>query len=529
MDLSDEHLVQCARNGDKDAFGQLVVRHYETVCQLANRLVRDEDMTRQLVQEAVLQAYLSLDRLQKDAAFKSWLCGIALNLCRQHIRKNERHDDWMVLALGDVQDPGPDPYLVLEAREFHRQVIEAVQGLPAHMQETVMLFYFEQFSLREVAAALDVTIGTVKQQLHRARERLKVPLQSVYETYLLDQRKDTMESLKIAAVYYGVDKNSFVVLVDESQEHKVSVPVDPVSAQGIMLALSDQVSFDAHDFSFRLMDALDAELESMELSLLPENIIVAELILRQGKRTKRLNTRAGEALVLAAQTGASILVEQDVLTDVDLQLPHADVSQLAVPVALSDDAVKGKVVGKNGRNIITFEALTGAKLIVNAAPRVVYVVCDDDQKRAVAVRAISQLVAGERINPELVADAVQKAQEGVATGISEDCVSLSVPFFFILPEQGRIRPVVVDVPDETMKNRLIGDEGRNARVFETATGAHLFMTDAIPNKVVAWSSDMDKLAVAKMSLERIVGDEQFDSEAIVEIVSACKTRHYLGV
>ncbi|MDP6039125.1 MAG: sigma-70 family RNA polymerase sigma factor, partial [Candidatus Latescibacteria bacterium] len=110
MTTLDEHLVQQARTGNKTAFGQLVERHHQSALSIATRLVRDTDMARQLVQEALLQAYLSLDRLQKDAAFKSWLYGIVLNICRQHLRQTQkrREADWMLIDLQDIHDPGPD-------------------------------------------------------------------------------------------------------------------------------------------------------------------------------------------------------------------------------------------------------------------------------------------------------------------------------------------------------------------------------------------------------------------------------------
>ena len=83
---TDAELVALARSGDRDAFGHLVERHQQMAKRIAMGMVPNEDIARELVQEAMLQAYLSLDHLRDDGRFKSWLYGITLNVCRSHIR-----------------------------------------------------------------------------------------------------------------------------------------------------------------------------------------------------------------------------------------------------------------------------------------------------------------------------------------------------------------------------------------------------------------------------------------------------------
>ena len=82
----DPCLVALARGGDRQAFGTLVVRYRAMAESIATRVVRDRDLGRELAQEAMLQAYLSLDRLRNDARFQSWLYGIVLNVCKSHLR-----------------------------------------------------------------------------------------------------------------------------------------------------------------------------------------------------------------------------------------------------------------------------------------------------------------------------------------------------------------------------------------------------------------------------------------------------------
>ena len=83
---TDAELVALARCGDKQAFSRLNERYQLIAFRFARSMVVQSDIAQDLVQEAFLQAYLSLDRLRKVNYFQSWLCGIVLNLCRSHLR-----------------------------------------------------------------------------------------------------------------------------------------------------------------------------------------------------------------------------------------------------------------------------------------------------------------------------------------------------------------------------------------------------------------------------------------------------------
>ena len=82
----DAELVALARCGDKTAFSHLIKRHRTLALRVAQKMMSRNDIAQELVQEAFLQAYLSLDRLQDDSKFQSWLCGIVINVCRSYIR-----------------------------------------------------------------------------------------------------------------------------------------------------------------------------------------------------------------------------------------------------------------------------------------------------------------------------------------------------------------------------------------------------------------------------------------------------------
>ncbi|MBV8993655.1 MAG: hypothetical protein JO287_08120, partial [Pseudonocardiales bacterium] len=135
----DAELVDAACRGDKDAFSQLIERHAALTRLLAGRMLGDQGLAQETVQEATLLAYLSLTRLRCPARFGSWLCGIALNLARRCLRERRR------LVLTD--DPadlhgghgGQDSY---ESAEIAALVRDAVSRLPAGQREATLLFYW---------------------------------------------------------------------------------------------------------------------------------------------------------------------------------------------------------------------------------------------------------------------------------------------------------------------------------------------------------------------------------------------------
>ncbi|MBW4618095.1 MAG: sigma-70 family RNA polymerase sigma factor [Cyanosarcina radialis HA8281-LM2] len=86
---SDRSLISLARQGNKAAFSRLVLRYQPMAQHLAKRTIGNEDLAQEIVQEAMLQAYLSLGKLRDLRRFRSWLYGIVLNICRDRLRRRQ--------------------------------------------------------------------------------------------------------------------------------------------------------------------------------------------------------------------------------------------------------------------------------------------------------------------------------------------------------------------------------------------------------------------------------------------------------
>ena len=130
MDLiPDAELVAKVRGGDKEAFGQLVERYQQMVGHIARKMVADEWIAHELSQEAILQAYLSLNHLRNASRFKSWLYGITLNICRSYLHDQKIDMLSLETVMGGVRsdivtsfDDTVDPQTIAEEHDLHRLV-----------------------------------------------------------------------------------------------------------------------------------------------------------------------------------------------------------------------------------------------------------------------------------------------------------------------------------------------------------------------------------------------------------------------
>ncbi|GAA6618894.1 hypothetical protein NUACC26_047060 [Scytonema sp. NUACC26] len=180
---SAPELVFLSRQGNKAAFGQLVLRYQPMAQRLATRAVGNEDLAQELVQEAMLQAYLSLEKLNDPTCFKSWLYGIVLNICRNELRRRKVICFSLEAMVGNlVEEPLPisgslpDPQVVVEQEELHTALLKAVDTLSPKNRSVILLFYHEDFSLQEVANRLNISVSAVKGRLHKSRHQLREQL-----------------------------------------------------------------------------------------------------------------------------------------------------------------------------------------------------------------------------------------------------------------------------------------------------------------------------------------------------------------
>jgi RNA polymerase sigma factor (sigma-70 family) len=161
--ITDAELVANVRLGDKEAFGLLVERYQHMVRRIAKKMVADEWVARELAQESILQAYLSLHHLKDASCFKCWLYGITLNICRSYLHDQKIDMLSLETITGGMRrdiitnlDDTVDPQSIAEAHDLHRLVLDAINELSVRDKEAALLFYYEQFTLQEIAALAGV-------------------------------------------------------------------------------------------------------------------------------------------------------------------------------------------------------------------------------------------------------------------------------------------------------------------------------------------------------------------------------------
>ncbi len=186
-DPSDLEAVKRAAEGDHDAFRVLVERYQERAYGLALRVMRDEEQARDVVQEAFLKAYRSLDRFEGRSSFYTWFYRVVMNLCidakrRQPPGQTLEWDDAREVEAPagaglDAVDPERQqwsgPARELERAELREAIRRAIDELPEDARRTLLLREVDGLSYAEIAESLGVPKGTVMSRLHHARRRLR--------------------------------------------------------------------------------------------------------------------------------------------------------------------------------------------------------------------------------------------------------------------------------------------------------------------------------------------------------------------
>jgi RNA polymerase sigma-70 factor (ECF subfamily) len=181
----DDALVAAARDGDRDAFGELVARHQKRVWMVCRQYV-GADEADAAAQDALLKAYARLAAFDGRAAFTTWLTRIAINTCLDQIRRLRRQgvrvdgaDEDGVGVMERLEDDAVDPEARVMQREAVRRLRACEEALPPRQREVFRLRFYAELDLEEIARALEVHVGTVKTQLHRAVHRLRSELGDV--------------------------------------------------------------------------------------------------------------------------------------------------------------------------------------------------------------------------------------------------------------------------------------------------------------------------------------------------------------
>lgn len=181
MAPTDEELVAAFQEGDVSAFDTLVGRWDRKIQGAIYRVLGANEDARDLCQEVFLKAYRALGGFKREARFSSWLYQIALNACRDRLRRGRGRTQLSLDDLGDggqeLTQSGPTPLDLVEARDLARAVQAAMAALPLEQREVIALKEYQGLTFVEIAEALDVPVSTVKTRLYRGLGQLREQLE----------------------------------------------------------------------------------------------------------------------------------------------------------------------------------------------------------------------------------------------------------------------------------------------------------------------------------------------------------------
>ena len=188
----DAALMLRVKQGDRDAFEELVEKYKQPVINLVYRTLPDATEAEDLAQHVFLQVFKSAHRYEVSAKFTTWLFTIARNLCLNEIRRRVRHpadsldetfadnDEQPMRQAEDVKTFSP-PDSLLQS-ELEEKVEEALAELPEKQRTAILMCRGDEFSYEDIADVLECSVSATKSLIHRGRETLKQKLKPYLKT-----------------------------------------------------------------------------------------------------------------------------------------------------------------------------------------------------------------------------------------------------------------------------------------------------------------------------------------------------------
>jgi RNA polymerase sigma-70 factor (ECF subfamily) len=169
-------LLQRIAGGDRDAFAELYNRLQRPLFGYLMKLVREREMVEDVLNETLLEVWRQAARFEGRSSVNTWVFSIAHHRAVSRLRKRRESslDEEQAAA---IEDEGPTPDVKAESNDMSRLIARLMEQLSFEHREILHLAYYQEFSVQEIADALDLPPNTVKTRMFYARQRLKVLLQ----------------------------------------------------------------------------------------------------------------------------------------------------------------------------------------------------------------------------------------------------------------------------------------------------------------------------------------------------------------
>ena len=170
---TDDALMQRVREGDDDAFTEIVDRYKDSLTNYLTHLVRSRERAEEVAQDAFVRLYRNAAKYKEQERLGPYLFRIATNLVVTEMRRQKRWSLLLPRLQSSVHVSAPSADTSLLTDEIHRQVHAALERLPIKYRAPLVLFEIEEWSYEEIARTLELPSGTVKSRISRARELMR--------------------------------------------------------------------------------------------------------------------------------------------------------------------------------------------------------------------------------------------------------------------------------------------------------------------------------------------------------------------
>ena len=207
-----KELVSSAKSGNKKSFDKLYELTHNDVWYNCLSLLKDEENAKDIMQETYITAFLKLDTLKDEEKFCGWVTTIAVNLCKKKLKGKVEYqiDDEVLITEAETDELMlPEEYITkTEKRKVLLQIME--DTLSFNQYQTVLMFYFDEMSISEIAQGFEISEGTVKSRLNSSRAKMKTAIE--------DYEKKSGDKL------HGVVVVPFFTTIFKEEAKSLSVP-----------------------------------------------------------------------------------------------------------------------------------------------------------------------------------------------------------------------------------------------------------------------------------------------------------------
>lgn len=175
--MTEETLVRRMKEGDRISFDMLYEKYKNMALHTAYLITGDYSYSEDVVQDTFVKVYLHCKELKNDSGFKAWMMQILVRTAYKCGGKKSRElpDDEVVQKADSCHSPSSLEQVIMQ--EEAQTIARAVRGLPVKQRTVVVLYYYQEYQINEIAQMLGCLEGTVKSRLHTARKHLKKALE----------------------------------------------------------------------------------------------------------------------------------------------------------------------------------------------------------------------------------------------------------------------------------------------------------------------------------------------------------------